>query len=230
MAHALCLSHCPCISHTRFCSPTHSPTYQLFTHPLIPFLTLLLHLSLSLSLMCTRELACVSLSPSFSRCLFCILSQSFSLSRSFSFTHTLAHTQSHALSHALTHTRTQGPDLYLHLSRTLTHISVSFFLSLFLLHTKMDTHTHLHSHTLLLVHSPTHSFIAVVFVRCAVFSARTHARSLLSVSSPLPPFLILCLSESISFSLFLSSRSLACSPSFSHSFASSRFQLLVAMI
>jgi len=148
--------------------------------------------------------------------LFYTHTRTHAVTNSFSCTHSHAHTGTRSLSSSFSHTH--------------THFSLFLPLSLFLLHSNMDTHTHLHSHTLSLVHSPTHSFIAVAFARCAVFSARTRARSLLSVSPPLPPFLILFLSESISFSLFLSSRSLACSPSFSHSFASSRFQLLVVMI
>jgi len=156
--------------------------------------------------------ACVSLSPSFSLFRPYILSQTFCLSLSFSFTHTLAHTQSHALSHPLTHKRTHAPNLYPHLSRSLTHISLSFFLflslylSLIHIHTYTDTQTHSHSHTLALIHSLIHSFIVVACARYVVFSARTHARSLLSVSLPLPPFLVLFLCDSISFALFSPSR------------------------
>ena len=129
---ALCLSHCLSLTHTSFCSPMHSPTFQSFTHPLILFLTLLLYFSLSLSLVCWCMRACVSLSPFFSRFCHCILSQDFYLSLSFFITHTLAHTQSHALSHPVTHERTHAPNLYPHLSCTLTHIPLSFplFLSL----------------------------------------------------------------------------------------------------
>jgi len=142
------------------------------------------------------------------------------------------HTQWHALSHPPTHKRTHAPNLYAHFSCTLTHISLSFSLfpslsvSLSLLHTYTDTHTHSHSHTHSLMNSLIHSFIVVACARCVVFSARTRARSLLSVSLPLPPFLVRFLSNSISFVLFLPSRWLASSLSLSHSFASSFFTMI----
>jgi len=226
---ALCLSHCLFLFLSSFCSPTHSPTYQSFAQSFILFLTLFtLFLSLSLS--------SVSFSPSFSRFRPCILSQVFCLSLSSYFTHTLAHTQSYALSHPPTHNRAHAPYLYPHLFCSITHICLSSSLSLFLslslslLHTYTDIHTHSHSHTLSLIHPLIHSFIDVACVHCVVLSARTRARSLLSTSLPLPPFLILFLDNSVSFAPFLPSRTLASSPSFSHSFASSLFQLLVAMI
>jgi len=84
-------------------------------------------------------------------------------------------------------------------------------------------------YTLSLMNSLNQSFIVVACARCVVFSARTRARSLLSVSLPLPPFLARFLSDCISFVLFLPSRSLASSPSLLHSFASSLFWLLVTM-
>jgi len=113
--------------------------------------------------------------------------------------------------------------IFLAHSHTFLYLSLSFLLSLSLslLHTYTDTRTHSHSHTLSLMNSRIHSFIVVACARCVVFSARTHARSLLSVSLPLPPFLVRFLSDSISFVLFLPSRWLASSLSLSHSFASS---------
>jgi len=185
----------------------HSPTHSFY-------FSLSYFISLSLSLVCMCVRACVSLSPSFSRFRPCILSQDFCLSPSFSCTHILAHTQSHALSHPLTHKRKHAPNLCPHLSCSLTHISLSsslflslsLFLSRSLLHTYTDTHTHSHSHTLSLIHSLIHSFIVVACARCVVFSARTRARSLLSVSLPVPPFVVLFFCNSVSFALFLPSR------------------------
>jgi len=112
----------------------------------------------------------------------------------------------------------------------LLSLSFPISLSLSLLHIYTDTHTHSHSHTLSLMNSLIHSFIVVACARCVVFSARTRVRSLLSVSLPLPPFFVRFLSDSISIVLFLPSRWLASSPSLSHSFASSFFQLLGTMI
>jgi len=200
----LCLSHCVSLSHTGICSPMHLPTFKSFTHPLILFLTFLLYFSLSLSLVCTSVRACVSLSPSFSHFCPCILSQAFYPSLCIFNTHTLAHTQSHALSHPVTHKRTHASNLYPHLSCTLTHISLSFSLffslslslSLSYTHTLIHTHTHSHSHALSLIHSLIHLFIVVAFASCVVYRSRTHARSLLSVSLFLPPFLVRFLSNS----------------------------------
>jgi len=204
LALSLSLTHTLSFTH----APTHLPTIHSPIHSISHSLTSSLSLSLSLTLVCMRERACVSLSPSFSRFLFCILSQAFSLSISFSFTHTLAHTQSHALSHALTHTRTQGPDLYPHLSRTLTHISLSFFLSLSLSYIQTWTRTHICTLTLSHLFTRPHTHSLLSRLRAALSSARVR-RSLLSVSPPLPPFLILFLSESISF-FSLPVLSLAC--------------------
>jgi len=199
--------------------------------------------SLSLSLWCVRASmrACPSLLLSFAFAL--AFSLRLSVYLFLSLLHIHLRTRSHTLSlHPLTHKRTRTPNLYPHLARSLTHISLSsslflslslvlsLSLSLSLLHTYTDTHTHSHSHTLLLIHSLIHSFIVVACARCVVFSTRSRARSLLSVSLPLHPVLIPFLCNSVSFALFLPSRSLASSPSFSHSFASSLFQLLVAMI
>ena len=141
---ALCLLHCPSLTHTSCCSPMRSPTFQSFTHPLILFLTLLLYFSLSLSLWCVRACvrACVSLSPSFFRFPPCILSQAFCLSFSFFITHTLSHMQSHALIHPPTHKRTHAPNLDAHFSCTLTHISLSFSLSPSLSLSLSLTHIH----------------------------------------------------------------------------------------
>jgi len=201
----LCLSYCLSLTHTGICSPMHLPTFTSFTHPLILFLTLLLYFSLSLSLVCTCVRACVSLSPSFSRFCTCILSQAFYPSFFFFNTHTLARTQSHALSHPVTHKCIHAPNLYPHLSCTLTHIPLSFplflSLSLSLTHIHWYTHTHSHSHPLSLIHSLIHLCIVVACARCVVYSARTRARSLLSGSLPLPPFLVIFLSDSISFVL-----------------------------
>ena len=124
---AVCLSHCLSHTHSSFCSPMHSPSFQSFTHPLIVFLSLLLYFSLSLSFSFF-----LSFSPLHSLTGF--LSQAFCLSFSFFNTQTLAHTQSYALSHPPTHKCTHAPNLYVHFSCTLTHISLSFslFPSLFL--------------------------------------------------------------------------------------------------
>ena len=222
----LCLSHCLSLSHTSFCSPVHSPTFQSFTCPLILFLTLLLYFSLSLSL-------------SFSL----VFALAFSLRLSFSgflsvflFLH-YTHTRAHAVTHSLSsNARTHQIFMRIFLAHShifLYHLSLSFplSLSLSLLHTYTDTHTHSHSHTLSLMNSLIHTFIVVACARCVVFSARTRALSLLSVSLPLPSFLVGFLSDSISFVLFLASWWLASSPSLSHSFAPSFFlQLLVTMI
>ena len=72
-------------------------------------------------------------------------------------------------------------------------------------------HTHIRTHTLSLIHSLIHSFIVVACACCDVFSARMCVRSLLSVSLPLPPFLIrfslrfylLCFLPLLSFACFL---------------------------
>jgi len=151
-----------------------------------------------------------------------------------------AHAVTRSLSHPLTHKRTHAPNLCPHLAPSLTHISLSsslflsfclcLSLSLYLAYAHTLIHTHSHLHTLSLIHSLIHSFIVVACARCVVFSTRLRARSLLSVSLPLPPFLILFLCNSVSFALFLPSRSLASLPSFSHSFASSLFQILAAII
>jgi len=217
----LCLSHYHSLSLSSVCSPTHSPTYQSFTHP---FITFLLYFSHSFSLACTCVRARVSLSPSFSRFSPYILSEAFCLSLSFSFTHTLTHMQSHALSHPLTHKRTHAPNLYPHLSRSLTHISVSSFLSLplslflFFLsfslslslsisYTHTLIHTHIHTHTLshLFSCSSTHSLWSRV--HAALSSAHVRARALFSLFlSPFLPFLFLSF---VILSLLLSSSPLA---------------------
>jgi len=247
---ALCLSHCRSLSLSQaFVHPrthpltNHSPTHSFYFSPSY-------FISLSFSLVCTCVRARMSLSPSFSRFRPCILSKAFCLSLLFSFTHTRAHavTCFFSSTHSQMHTRTKSLSpsfllththfslflcltfLSLPLSLFLFFFSFSLSLSLSLLHTYTDTHTHSHSHTLSLIHSLLHSFIVVACARCVVFSARTRERSLLSISLPLPPFLILFLCNSVSFALFLPSCSLAFLPSFSHSFASSLFQLLVAMI
>jgi len=206
----------------------HSPTHSFY-------LSLSYFISLSLSLSGVYVRAYVSFSPSFSRFRPCILSQVFCLPLCFLFyTHTRAHAVTRSLSstHSQTHTRTKS--LSSSFSLTHTHfslflslsLSISLSLSLSLLHTYTDTHTHSHLHTLSRKHSLIHSFIVVACARCVVFSACTRARSLLSVSLPLPPFIIRFLCNSVSFALFLPCRSLTSSPSLSHSFAS----FLVAMI
>jgi len=116
------------LTHALTHALTHIPIIHPPTHSISHSFTF--SLPLSLSQVCTCMRACVSLSPSFSRFRPCILSQAFCLSLSFSFTHTLAHTQSQAVSRPLTHKRTHAPNLYLHLSRSLTQISLSFFLFL----------------------------------------------------------------------------------------------------
>jgi len=219
-------SQCPSLSHKLLF--THALTHLPIIHPSTHSNShsLIRSLSLSLSGVYARAYVSVPLSFFLSLLLLRSLSGFLSVSLFLFYTHTRTHAVTRSLS-SLTHTRTHKPDLYPHLlAHSLTFLSLSLSLSLSLLHTYTNTHTHSHSHILSLVHSPSHSFITVAGAFCAVFSARTRARSLLSVSLPLPPFLILFLSDYISL---LPLSSLACSPSFSHSFASSRFQLLVAM-
>jgi len=127
---ALCLSHCLSLSHTSFCSPMHSPTFQSFTHPLILFLTLLLYSSLSLSLVCKCVRACVCVPLSFFLSLLPLhsLSGFLSVFLFLHYTHTRAHAVTRSLSSTHSHS-THAPNLYPHLSCTLTHISLSFSLS-----------------------------------------------------------------------------------------------------
>jgi len=210
------------------------PTFKSFTHPLILSLTLLLYFSHSLSLWCVR--ACVRAFPSFLLSLTFALAFSLRLSirLSCSSIHTHSRTRSHTLSliQSLTnaHTYQIFIPIFLAHSHTFLSLSLSLFLSLSLTHIHWYTHTHSHSHTLSLIHSLIHLFIVVACARCVVYSVRTRARSLLSVSLSLPPFLVRFLSDSISFVLSPPSRSLASLPSFSHSSASSLVQLLVTMI
>jgi len=199
----------------------HVPIIHPPTHSISNSLTLFHPLSLSLLLSLVFALA---------------FSLRLSVCLALSSLHTHSRTRSHTLSliHPLTKARTIKS--LCHFPGTLTHISLSFSLfpslslSLSLLHTCNDTHAHSHPHTLSLMNSLIHSFIVVAYARCVVFSVRTRARPLLSVSLPLPPFLVLFLSDSVCFVLFLPSQWLASSPSLSHSFASSLFQLLVTMI
>jgi len=224
------------LSHTHRYLFTHAlahfPIIHPPTHSIFNSFTLFLSLSLSGVLVHARVRVplsfFLSLLPlhSFSGFLF--------VSLFFHYTHTRAHavTRSLSSSYSQTHTRTKSlSPSFLH---TDTYFSLvlffSFSFSLSLTNIHWYTHTHSHSHTLSFIHSLIHSFIVFACAQCVVFSARTRERSLLSVSRPLPPFLVRFLSDSISFVLFPLSRSLASLPSFSHSFASSLFQLLVTMI
>ena len=192
MAHALCLSHCPCISHTRFCSPTHSPTYQLFTHSLIPFLTLLLHLSLSLSLVCTRERACVSLSPSF---------LSLSLLHSLSVFLSVSLFLMHSL------TRAHRDQIFISIFLAHSHTFLSLSSSLSFSYIQKWTRTHICTLTLfyLFTRPPTHSLLSCLCA--ALSSARVRTRALSSLY--LPPFLPFLFFAFLNLSLFLSSSPLA---------------------
>jgi len=181
---ALCLSHCLFLSLLSFCSPTHSPTYQSFTHPLILFLTLLLYFSLPLSLVCTCVRECVSSSPSFSCFRPCIRLR-LSVFLFFALLHTLSRTRSHTLSliHSLTNAHTHQFFILIFLAHSHTFLSLSLsfslFLSLSLLHTYTDTHTF--ALTLSLTYSLAHPLIhycRVCVLRCL---QRAYARALSSL-------------------------------------------------
>jgi len=183
---ALCLSHCLSLTHTSFCSPIHSPTFQSFTHPLILFLTLLLYFSLSLCL-----------SPSFSRFRPCILSQAFflklSVCLSLSSIHTHSHTRSDTLSliHPLTNARTHQifMSIFLAHSHTFLYLSLSFplSLSLSLLHTYTDTHALTHPLIYELAYPLIHC-CRVCALRCL---QRAYARALSSLCFS-PPSSLSC--------------------------------------
>ena len=212
---ALCLSHCRSLSLSSVCSPTHSPTYQSFTHPFILFLTFLLYFSLFLSGVYVRACARVPLSFFLSLSPLHSLSGFLSISLFLFYTHTRAHAVTRSLSstHSQTHTRTKS--LSLSFSLTHTHffslpLSFSLFLSLSLslslLHTYSDTHTHSHSHTFSPFHRLIHSFL-LSRVRAALPLARVRARALFSlVLSPFLSFLFLSFQI---LSLLLSSSPLA---------------------
>jgi len=221
----LSVSRTVSLSHTQaFVHPCTRPlSNHSLTHSLYFKLSYFISLSLSLSLLLSVVFAFA-------------FSFRLSVGVALSSLHTHSRTRSHMLSliHPLTNARTHQifMSIFLAHSHTFLYLSLSFSLSLSLslLHTYTDTHTHSHSHTLSFMNWLIHSFIVVACARCVVFSARTRTRSLLSVSLPLPPFLVRFLSDSVSFVLFLPSRWLASSPSLSHSFASSLFQLPVTMI
>jgi len=202
--HTLSFSHTVPLSHTRFCSPTLSPTYQSFTHPPILILTLLCDLSLSLSLWCVR--ACVRACPSLllSLAFAFAFSLRLSLSLSLSLLHTHSHTRSHALSlftHSHTHTQTRS--LSPSFSHTHSHFFLSLSLSLSLSYTHAQTPTHIRTHTFshLFTCPPTHSLLSRV--RTALFSARVRAHDLSSLF--LSPFLPFSFFSFLSISLRLSS-------------------------
>jgi len=174
----LCLSHCLSLSHTGICSPMHLPTFKLFTHPLILFLSLLLYFSLSLSLWCVH--ACVRACP------FLLLSLTFALAfslrlsirLSFSSIHTHSCTRSHTLSliQSLTnaHTHQIFIPIFLAHSHTFLSLSLSFSLSL------SYTHTLIHTHTFALTHSFTYS-LAHPLIHCCRVCSTHFSRNVLSI-------------------------------------------------
>jgi len=123
----------------------------------------------------------VSLSPSFSRFLFCILSQAFSrthaVARSFSCTHSHAHTGTRSLSPSFSHTQAHF-SLFLPLS-----LSLSLFL----------TYKHGHAHTFALSHSLTCSLAHPLIHCCRVCALRclqsAYARALSPLCISPPSFL-----------------------------------------
>jgi len=204
-------------------------TYQSITHPFILFLTLLLYFSLSLSLwwVCACVRACPSLLLSLAFALAFSLMLSVCLFLSLLHTHSRTSSHTFSLIHSLTHAHTHQIFIPVFLTHSHTFRSLSLSDSLYLSYSHTLIHTHTHTLTYSLAHPHIH-FCRVCALHCL---QRAYARAL----SPLcfsPPS-SLSYSFPLQFCLFFSllpSRSLASSPSFSHSFDSSLFQILVAMI